>query len=422
MSRRSIGIALVAVALGCATARAQVRQYTPPGGPASAVESREAALESAAEEARWNLGPIRLDPAFWLSDIAYVRRPDADSDFTARVGAGVRAYVPVGSRTTLAAYALPEYVWWKDRSDERRVNQRFGVGSFTYFNRLSVEVTGERREDFDFVTSEALQRTTGRTDTLDVAVELPIGSRLALFVGGTESRFESLAESAELDELFGDLDRRDVAYRGGLRYYPTELIRFGAGAGSSETEFESTARDRDNSGEFWYAELSYGRPKLSASVDYRQNELAGESGSAFGTFEGETGSVSISWNPRQRFGVRLYASRALAYSILDLDDTAYVDERTGAALQLGIGRRISLGLFGERGTLDYRAELGGSDHADDVEAWGATLGLALGKLSVDVGYRVQRIRPGDDAPESEIEEVLGSVRFGFGVGSPGTWY
>lgn len=424
MSRPSIVTALIAAFSFVVPAGAQVRQYTPPGGAANEAAGRKEALEQAVEEARWHAGPVRLDPAFWISDLSYVDNGEegADADVTARAGLGLRAYLPVGSKTTVAAFALPEYVWWKERADERRLNQRFGVGSFTYFNRLSVEVTAERLEDFDYATAEVLQRVTARNERLSVMLELPLLRKMALFAAGSDASFESLAEGDALDDFYSDLNRQDLAYRGGVRYYPTEKFHLGAGVGHSETDFAEEAADRSNSGDFWYAEVGYERPKLGIGLSYQQNELAGEPGSSFGVFDGATGSVRIAWRPRERFGARVYASRALAYSLLVASDTAYVDERFGAGLNLGIGHRLGLDFFAETGSLAYEAELGGSDRVDDVDSYGAGLTVELGhRFNLRVGYRRTEISSGAGLPARELDEIQGSLGFGFS-GNSGTWY
>ena len=54
----------VVATISAASAGAQIRQYTPPGGAANEAAGRKKGLELAVADARWNLGKLRLDPAF----------------------------------------------------------------------------------------------------------------------------------------------------------------------------------------------------------------------------------------------------------------------------------------------------------------------------------------------------------------------
>lgn len=431
----AVCLALATLSLSAWTSpvAAQVRQYTPPGGAADQAFGRKEALANAVEDARWHAGPLRLDPAFWISDLAWVDRPadsvsDDGSDLTGRIGAGLNAYLPVGSKTTFAAYAMPEYVWWQDRAEERRVNQRFGLGSFTYFNRLAITVTAERLEDFDFATGEILQRYTTRNDLLEVQVEVPILRRLTVFAEGADRSVESLVDDLEdplLADFLADLDRDDLAYRGGVRYYPSEKLRLGAGVGYAETDFAEEALDRSNAGDFWYVEAGYERPKLLVDLLYQENQLSAQDGSEFSDFDSSTGGVRIEWRPREAFSARLYGSRQLAYSLLVEEASGYVDQFIGAGVDVGLGWRLRLNLYGETGSHRYQAgpdTPAGSDRVDDVESYGADLAIELPwQMNLRVGYQEKTISPpsGSGQPDQKISQILANLGFGFGQG---TWY
>jgi len=418
---------------------AQVRQYTPPGGGAAEALGRQKALEQAVEEARWHAGPLRLDPAIWISDLAWADSTaggtsgvDATgSDLTARAGVGLRAYLPVGAKTTLAAYALPEYVWWKERADERRVNQRFGIGAFTYFNRLAIAVTAQRDDDFGFATGEILQRTTSRQEEVALELEVPLLRRLSLFGRGSDTKTTSLLDAVAdpaFADFFAGLDRDDRSYRGGIRYYPGSRVRLGAGAGHSESDFAPGALERSNTGDFWYAEVGYDRPKLGIDLAYEQNRLQATVGSEFAGFDGSTGGAHIEWRPRESLSARLYGSRRIAYSLLEADASAYLDESFGAGVDLSLGWRLRLNLYGETGSHRYQAVAGppspsgSGDRVDDVERYGVDLKIELmRKLNLRVGYRETRISPpaGAGLPGQKISEIVANLGFGYGQG---TWY
>ncbi len=415
---------------------AQVRQYTPPGGAQNEAAGRKEALEKAVEEARWHAGPVRLDPALWISDLSWVDRPadavsDAGSDLTARAGAGLRAYLPVGSKTTVAAYALPEYVWWQERAEERRVNQRFGLGTFTYFNRLAIAITAQRDEDFNYATGEVLQRYTSRNEKIAADVEVPVVRRLSFFAHGEDLSVTSLVDTVDdplLARFFDDLDRSDTSYRGGVRYYPSPKLRLGAGLGHSQTDFAADALDRSNSGDFWYVEAGYERPKLLVDLLYQQNQLQAKDGSGFSDFDSSTGGARIEWKPREAFSARLYGARQLAYSLLVDTASGYVDERLGAGVDVALGWRLRLDLFGESGSHRYQPgpaptdPAAGSERVDDVESYGIDLSVELPwRMNLRLGYMESKITPpsGSGLPGQKVSQILANLGFGL---SQGTWY
>jgi hypothetical protein len=402
---------------------AQFAQYTAPGGPADALESRREALEKAAEEARWKAGPLRLDPAFGLSDVAYVDsgRTGDEGELTATATAGLRGYLPVGSRSTLVLFALPEYVWWQDRTEARRLNQRFGAGLFTYFNRLAVEIRASRLENVGYASNELARRVASRGDTLAADVEIPIGSRISLVGGGSFGKSENDLEDEAAGDLFTQLDRDDRAWRAGLKWYLTSTLSLAGTWGSTESDFADAESDRSNSGDTIGAALAWNRPKLGVSLSGERSTLEAEAGSIFPGFEGTTWSGSVRWSPRDRFGLSLYGQSRLAYSILERQELL-LDERQGATVSFGVGWRLRLSLFAERGTLDYGAgETSDSSRVDDLTAYGGRFDVPLGRrFTFSAGARSTTVDSDLPGAGYELTEILAT--FGLGLSAGGTWY
>lgn len=406
---------------------AQYSQYTVPGARIYDAESRQQRLEVAYEKALWHFGRLALDPYLGLSDLSYLERGasssgDATSDWTVSASAGLRAYVPVGSKTTLALFALPEYVWFKENEDARRLNQRFGIGSFTYLNRLGVEVTARRQEDLSFVTIESADRLAWRSDQLGVDLEIPVGRRIALIGGGTWARSEyDLDEDASLEADYASLGYDSSQYRAGLKLYLGTTLSLTADYGETEADFDEGTRDQSSSGDVWRVGLGWRRAKTGASISVQRSDLRPEPGSKFEGFEGETWSGEISWAPRERFSFGVYAQRNLAFS-LEEEESFYLDDRLGVRLGIGIGWRLRLSMFGEDGTLDYtEGELSLSERTDELRAWGAELQLPLGRrFQIRTGFRRTEVESELPGRGYRMDEITGTL--GFGGSANATWF
>jgi len=417
------------VALSAATAlvasplAAQFAQYTAPGQALYDPETRQERLDRAFEEALWHVGRVALDPFFGLSDLGYFETRssetgESESDWSVSVGAGLNLYVPVGGKSTLAAFATPEYVWFEKNEDSRRLNQQFGIGLFTYFNRFSLELRAFRHEDLDYVTPETIDRIASRSDSLAADVEMPVGRRISLVGGAGWSGSEAGIDADDpLSGAYSGLDNDATSWHTGLRLYLTSTLSLTGTYGESEADFGDGARDRSNSGESYGAGISWRRAKTGASISVQRSKLEPEPGSEFEGYDGETWNGEVSWSPREAFSLGVYARRNLAYT-LDAAESFFVDERTGVRVGLGIGWRLRLSLFAEEGTLDYGEGVDSvSDRRDDLTAWGAELSFPLGRrFRVTSGYRRTEVESALVGGGYRLDQIVGSVGFGVGGG------
>lgn len=427
-SARLLSVArFAAAALVASPLAAQFAQYTAPGQSIYEPETRQQKLDAAIERALWHVGAVAIDPYLGLSDLGYLETRSSEgetsqSDWTVSASAGLRAFVPVGGRSTLVGFALPEYVWFEKNEDARRLNQRLGLGLFTYFNRFALELRAERREDLGYVTSETLDRVASRGDSFGAEVEIPLGIRISLVGGaGWSSAEVGIDEEVELPADYENLDNDSTSWNAGLRLYLTSTLALTGTYGESEADFADGVRDRSNSGESYGAGLSWRRAKTGASISVNRSKLEPEPGSEFAGYDGETWNGEVSWSPRERVSIGFYGRRNLAYT-LDAEESFFVDERTGARLSLGIGWRLSLTLFAEQGTLDYGEGIGvTSDREDDLTAWGAEIAFPLGqRFNVRTGFRRTEVDSELPGAGYRLDQIVGSL--GFGLGGGGTWF
>jgi len=307
-------------------ARAQFAQYTAPGAPERPGEARREGLEQALADARWHLGPIRLEPWFGLQDVGWVDTAEdvageSESSFTATAGAGLRAYLPTGPKVIWAAHALPQYVWAEDENASR-LNGRYGAGFFGFFNRLTVEATATRTEELGIVTPEVLQRANSRAERAELAAEILVAGSLSVFGASYRSWTESLVEpdrNAAVQAL-DLLDRTETVTRAGLRLRSRGGVVVGLGAEWSETDFErprdgAGGADRSNSGTAPVLELSNPEGRLVFSLDLAYRSLEPEPGSSFVPYDGVTGTAQLTTGGEGRLVPTLYAGRNVLYAL-----------------------------------------------------------------------------------------------------------
>lgn len=368
-------------------ARAQFSLYTEPGSLAGKPEDRRTELERAVEEARWTLGPLRLHPWIGLRNVAYVDNVFSssagteESDITASAGLGLRAYVPLGEKAMLTLHALPEYVWWADLKERRRLDGRYGAGLFGFFNRLTLELTGDTAETQQIVTPEFLQYTHARENTAELRVVLEAYRSLFVFAGAAARQYAHLLDEEPLPGVpqLQDLDRDEEVLRGGLRLRLGDRFQLGAGVEDSEVTFGDPTADLSNAGTSPIAELLYEGTAVYGLVSVASRDLEPEGPtSQFVPFDDVTGTAQLLFNAEGRVPVAFYGSRNLVYS-LSAQHAYFLDELVGVSLGFRLHRKIGLRAYAEDGEHAYTPLAGQNlERLDDVSTLGANLTFELG--------------------------------------------
>lgn len=404
MRRTAVSAGLLSLVVAAAPAAAQYGQYTAPGAAGVSSSISAEAVRVAADEARWKVGPLRLDPVAELREIAWIDPGEGEEgDLTASVAVGLRGYLPLGARSTLLLHAVPQYVWWRERDDASRLGGESGLGLVVDARRLQVELRAGSSDLDGFVASELDERARVDQRSLSGRAELFVSSRIGVWVAASRGELEARSERELVDDPLATLDRTDSTVDVGLRWHPTSTLAFGVGIGTSRARFDDDARDRSNDGESIVADLSWTRPKLGVALSVRDGELDPTAGSEFAAFSETTGSGRISWTPRERVSVALFGVRSLGYTALD-ESSWFVDERRGVELSLRL-RRFGLSGFFESG--ENRFEGG---RLDEVDSFGGQLSAELGRLSLRIGLRTTE-RSGDGG-ERNYEQVSFSIGYG----------
>ena len=420
-----IGLVWLAAA---SPAIAQFQQYTPPGGPDLSDTERKERLAEAVEQARWDLGSVRVDPWFGIRDVGYVDRGDdltsgEDPDLTASVGAGLRFYLPTGPDATLVAHALPEYTWWQDRDDRNRLNGRYGLGFFGFWNRLTLEATATRDDSLGVASAERQEKVNTRREALGGSAELGITRSLRFFVSALQQDASYLLEDDERNDPFLSdlqrLDRTEEVYRAGVRFVTPRGYRVGVGVEASEADFEDPGADRSNSGESPYLEISKLEGPWVTELDLVLRSLDPEPGSSFEPFEEVTGRFALSRTTEARLQPSFYARRDLVYS-LATGFSYFEESRFGGRLGVDIGWRLRLDGFVETGTNDYTASVPGLTRSDDVTVTGVALEIQLRRAAaLRIGYTNEDF----DSDVPGFDRTLESFQVSISLaGGDSVWY
>lgn len=380
-------------------------QYTAPGTvvPTNRIPEKET-FEEAVENAWKNVGGLRLQPWLAITDAALVQLDGVEEtdDFTVTVGAGVRAYLPIGGKSYLVGHTLPEYVWWSDNEDRRRLNGRYGLGYFGYFNRLQVEASWRQAERQRFFSNEVRVLTTQNVETLRLATSLELGRRLSL-VG----RYQQRDSQQEVDEiqLLSLLDREETTTYLGVQYEAPSNWVLGLGYEDRDNDLSPGGRLLSNSGYATKVEVEREGNQFSGRMDLAFLSLEGDDGSIFPQIDEVVGGAGLLWTLSRRFEVLNFLRRELFYA-LDPDSTHYFSERAGVRVTAE-GRPLDITFIAEIGEDDYESPFG-LVRSDDV----LELGLALAfTFRNNVGFEVSVRQTDYDSPIPEFDRTITSVGF-----------
>jgi hypothetical protein len=428
---RSRTLVLAALSLALAgRIEAQFDQYRTPGGPEGSQESRKQALEKAVEQARWRFGALRVDPWAGIKNVDYVDNAFGvagdrkTGDLTATGGAGLRAYLRTGSKLTWAAHALPEYVWWRDLADRRRLDGRFGVGAFGFGNRLTFEATATRDQEQQIATPEVLQAIHTRSDRGELSLEAPLGGAFSLFGSLTRLGVRNLAHGREADPREADLaelDRDETLAALGLRWNLPGRWSLGLGAERSEVDFlrRGGPFDRSSSGTSPLAELRHDGGGLSVAIQVARRALDPKGRSAFVPYRGATADATVGLRTDRRLSYWLYGGRSLVYSI-EPGYSYLSNDQAGAAVLWKLGWRTGLRAFVEGGRQGYAAlSPAVPDRRDTSRSYGGELDFNLSRGGV-VSLRASRTQFRSSLPGPD--RAVASVGAGVSFGGTGTWY
>lgn len=406
-------------------------QYTVLGGSAGPGAPEEETLRESVEEARWSVGPLRLQPWLGLRDVSYVRQQQSVSgeaaardQLTVTVGAGLRAYAPVGSRVVWAAHALPEYVWWQDDESKDGLNGRYGMGFFGYANRLRFHLSHRLVEQQDFFSDEVQELTSTSAATSSVGAEVQVVRGIHVY--GSWERQDIEGDAGD-DVRFTLLDRVEDGWSAGVRLRSHRGWTLGVGVREAEGNFDDGARDLSFESEALTFDLAASVRRFQIDLRIEDAELRPQPGSDLPPLEETFGDARLGFEPPGRVGYELFAQRQRSFSIF-ASRALVVTQEQGLRLFLELGRSWNLRLLGGTGTLDAEGVAGAPSQSDEYDLWGATLAFTadrLGTLQLDFvqrSYDIGLLDGGREVSSLGLSLQLGALAERLSVGgSQSNW-
>ena len=373
--------ALCAAILGiCFLASGASAQYTVVGGAPATVPDEDV-MRKNLEEARWSAGPLRVQPWLGLRDLSYVRQQQnasgegAQDQFTVTVGAGVRAYAPLGPRVIWAAHLLPEYVWWQDDTSKDGLNGRFGMGVFAYANRVDLHLFHRIQEQQDFFSEEVQELTTTATATSQIGAEVKLLRGVHAYGSWDRVDFEGNDDDSI---LFTQLDRVEDSWSAGLRLRSHRGWSLGVGVRHTEGDFEPGARNLSFESDAVTLDLRAEVGRFILSLDLEDADIEPQPGSLIEPRQQTFGDLEFAWQVRRQVTFQAYAERQRTFSVVATRSLIVRDEQ-GVRTAFS-GNAWDLLLLVGSGSLESDQVGTAADVTDDYDVYGATLGFRLGRL------------------------------------------
>lgn len=354
---RAVRFSVVATAFAALPAMGQISTNTPPEKRTLPLAKE---VEQDMESARFRLGPVRLAPFFRLENVgwsnnALVTSEGMVDDYTASVSAGAKLILPLGRKGYLRGNVAPTYDWYYRSEALRGWGGSYDAELLGLFNRLTLGTGGGYTERISTVSSEVARDVLNTTATGSAKAEVRLLDRLSLFAGAETAQLKQTDPSASTPGLapVSDLDRKETAYRVGVRYGFTANLSFGIMGEEVDTRFDTnpTLRDNDVRGLLFVTRYDRERFYLEGTVGLRDGKPVTPN-EYFPAYQELTYGYFASFFVTRPLELQVLGHRRPEASLF-LDNPYYFTTQNGLRLKFAIGRRLSLLAEGELGSNRY---------------------------------------------------------------------
>jgi hypothetical protein len=379
---------LLALAAGVSPTMGQATSDRVPAGrvPPSAV-----AVHDDPEQNRYHLGPIRLFPFVQIDNAGYNNNVFGTAsgkvaDETADISAGARLLIPIGSKLFLRGLAAPEYIWYDHLAEGRAFGGNYEAQFLALFNHLTLDADARDSRTTSLLNAETLRTVLATTRVARARGEIDVAGPLSFFGEGESAQYRYEANPIP-DQPLEDpaiLDRQEDRVRGGFRLHAREETSFSLAAEVVRTRFDDPSQGGDNRSEAILLGVVIDRPKVyfDLSAGYRDSRPI--DGSRFRELRTPTGSYFASYLLRSSVEIFVNGFRGAEYSVSE-SNPYYVATSNGGGVNLRLGSRLTVRAYGDYAENRYPAASateGGVRRTDTIGTFGGGLQVSLGRRLV----------------------------------------
>lgn len=305
------------------------------------------------EQNRYHLGPLRLFPFLEIDDAGYDNNIFGTTDHkvadeTAKVSAGTRLLLPVGSKIFLRGTVAPEYIWYARHPDGRTWGGDYEGELLALFNHLRIDADGRDTKTSSLLNAETLRNVVSRTRIGRASAEVDVAGPLSIFGDGEASqyRFQAIPRPDEPLEDPALLDRKEERVRAGFRVHTGETLSFSASAEEARAEFDDPDQGGDNRSVAYLLGIRIDRPRFFANLSGGYRDAKPIRGSRFREFRTATGSYFLSFLVNA--DVELFADgyRGAQYSVT-VENPYYMATVNGGGINVQLGPRLALRAYAD---------------------------------------------------------------------------
>lgn len=315
-------------------------------------------LKQQLDEARWGLGPLRIDPYFKLGNVGYNNNifgettSNATSDLTASVSGGLGFITPLGTRAYIRGGAGASYDWYLEQTGLRRLAPTGNLEILALWNRVRFQAGASLSQANVITTSEVAAALPEEKRELRGTVSVEVFRRLSFVAGYRQTRIR--LDAASDPGNYTNLDRDESVLRGGLEYAFRSYLHIGVAAEKAETRFEDYSNNADFDATNYLVTAGYDQKKFFLHLEAGTSEVEPVESSTQAAYSEQTPiwGAFLSYLAGARTELRLFTSRRVQPSLSTVADFL-VETRTGAGVGFRLGTRTTLNLQGEFGTNTY---------------------------------------------------------------------